>query len=107
MGPPDFGVMDPPDIAQWDHRPEPLFNPERRVFARRQVPGAETAMRAPIDRFSRVALVWMLPDRGSCAVCGGRFSAIPLPKRASARAHRNPVPSWHYTHGRAGWREGS
>ncbi len=28
--------------SEWDHRPEPLFDPERRVFfARRQAPGAE------------------------------------------------------------------
>ena len=25
----------------------------------------------------------------------------------AAHSHLNPVPSWHYTHGRAGWREGS
>jgi hypothetical protein len=28
------------------------------------------------DRFSRVASVWVLLDRGSCVVCGGRLSAI-------------------------------
>ena len=33
-------------------------------------------MPAQIGRFSRVALIRVLPDRGSCAVCGGPFSAI-------------------------------
>ena len=33
-------------------------------------------MAVQIDRFSRIASVRVLPDRGSCAVCGGPFSAI-------------------------------
>jgi hypothetical protein len=37
-------------------------------------------MPAQIGRFSRVASVRVLPDRGSCAVCGGPFSAITTPK---------------------------
>ena len=64
-------------------------------------------MTAQIGRFSRVALIRVLPDRGSCAVCGGPFSVITPKNRASARSPRNPVPSWHITNGRAGWREGS
>jgi hypothetical protein len=24
----------------------------------------------------------------------------------AVRSHRNPVPSWHYTNGRTGWRDG-
>ncbi len=57
-------------------------------------------MPARIGRFFRVASVRVLPDRGSCAVCGGPFSAITPKKRAPARSHRNPVPSWHITNGR-------
>ncbi len=64
-------------------------------------------MTSQIGRFSRIASVRVLPDRRSWAVCGGRFYAITAKNRASARSYRNPVPSWHYTHGRAGWREGS
>ena len=64
-------------------------------------------MTAQIGRFSRVALVRGLPDRGSCAVCGGPFSVLTPQKRTSARSHRNPVPSWHITNGRTEWREGS
>ena len=64
-------------------------------------------MTAQIGRFSRVALIRVLPDRGSCAVCGGPFSVLTPKIWASARSPLNPVPSWHYTHGRAGWREGS
>ena len=30
-----------PISSQWDHRPEPLFDPERCAFARRQAPGAD------------------------------------------------------------------
>ena len=52
-------------------------------------------MPAQIGRFSRVASVRVLPDRGSCAFCGGRFLASSLQQRASARSQRNPVPSWH------------
>jgi hypothetical protein len=33
-------------------------------------------MPAQSGRFSRVALIRVLPDRGSCAVCGGPISAI-------------------------------
>jgi len=54
-------------------------------------------MRAQIGRFCRVASVRVLPDRRSCAFCGGRLSVITLQKRASARLHRNPVPSWRTT----------
>jgi hypothetical protein len=64
-------------------------------------------MPAQIGRFSRVASVRVLVDRGSWAVCEGPLSGISPQKRTSARSHLNPVPSWHYTHGRAGWREGS
>ncbi len=64
-------------------------------------------MTAQIGRFSRVALIRVLPDRGSCAVCGGPFSVTTSKTRASARSYRNPVPSWHITNGRAGWRERS
>jgi len=64
-------------------------------------------MTAQIGRFTRVALIRVFSDRGSWSVCGGRFSVIAPKNRASARAYRNPVPSWHYTYGRAGWREGS
>ena len=44
-------------------------------------------MTAQIGRFSRVALIRGLPDRGSCALCGGPFSVITPKTRASARAH--------------------
>jgi hypothetical protein len=64
-------------------------------------------MTAQIGRFSRVALIRVLPDRGSCAVCGGPFSVLTPQNRASARSPRNPVPSCHITNGRAEWREGS
>ena len=64
-------------------------------------------MAAQIGQFSRVALIRVLADRGSCAVCDGLLFGTSSQKRTSARSHRNPVPSWHYTHGRAGWREGS
>jgi len=37
-------------------------------------------MTAQIGRFSRVALIRVLPDRGSCAGCGGPFSALTPPK---------------------------
>ena len=33
-------------------------------------------MPAQISRFFRIASVRVLPDRGSCAICGGPFSAI-------------------------------
>ena len=64
-------------------------------------------MPAQIGRFSRVALIRVLADRDSWAVRDGLLSGITSQKRTSSRAHRNPVPSWHYTNGRAGWREGS
>jgi hypothetical protein len=54
-------------------------------------------MTAQIGRFSRVALIRVLPDRGSCAICGGRFSGLIPQNLASARSPRNPVPSCHYT----------
>jgi hypothetical protein len=63
-------------------------------------------MPAQIGRFSRVALIRVRADRGSWAVCDGPLSGIIPQKRTSVGSHRNPVPSWHYTHGRAGWREG-
>ena len=63
-------------------------------------------MSAQIGQFSGVAMFRVVPDRGSCAVCGGQFSATTPQKRASARSHRDPVPSCHITNGRAGWREG-
>jgi hypothetical protein len=63
-------------------------------------------MQAQIDRFSRVAFHRVLPDRRCQAVCGGQLLASSPKTGASARAHRNPVPSCDYTHGRAGWREG-
>jgi hypothetical protein len=44
-------------------------------------------MPAQIGRFSRIASVRGLPDRGSCAVCGGPFSAITPKSRASARSY--------------------
>jgi hypothetical protein len=61
-------------------------------------------MPAQISRFFRVAVIRVLADRGSCAICEGLLSGISSQKRTSVR---NPVPSWHNTHGRAGWREGS
>jgi hypothetical protein len=64
-------------------------------------------MTGQIGRFSRIASVRGLPDRRSWALCVGPFSVITPKTRASARSHRNPVPSWHITNGRAGWREGS
>jgi hypothetical protein len=64
-------------------------------------------MTAQIGRFSRAALIRVRADRGSWAVCEGLFSGIAPQKRTSVRSSRNPVPSWHYTHGRAGWGEGS
>ena len=64
-------------------------------------------MTAQIGRFSRVALIRVSADRGSWAVCDGLLSGITPQKRTSVRSHRNPVPSWHTTNGRAGWREGS
>src|SRR5260370_6479248 len=41
MGPPDFGVMDPPDIVPMGPRPEPLFDPDRRVLRVARALGAE------------------------------------------------------------------
>jgi hypothetical protein len=38
-------------------------------------------MTVQIGRFSRVTSVRVLPDRGSCAVYGGPFSATTPPKR--------------------------
>lgn len=35
-------------------------------------------MAAQIGWFSKVALIRVLPDRGSCAVCSGRLCAITL-----------------------------
>ena len=64
-------------------------------------------MTAQISQFSRVALIRVLPDRGSYAVCDGLLSGITPQKRTSVRSPPNPVPSWHITNGRAGWREGS
>jgi hypothetical protein len=64
-------------------------------------------MTVQIGRFSRIASVRGLPDRRSWALCVGPFSVITPKNRASARSYRNPVPSWHITNGRAGWREGS
>jgi hypothetical protein len=64
-------------------------------------------MPAQIGRFPRVAVIRVLSDRGSCAICEGPLSGISSQKRTSVRSHRNPVPSWHHTNGRAGWREGS
>ena len=43
-------------------------------------------MTAQIGWFSRVALIRVLPDRGSCAVCGGPFSAI-TPKSGLRPVH--------------------
>jgi hypothetical protein len=59
-------------LDQW---PEPLFDPEGHAFAssRLQERNGDASRN---DRFSRVASVWVLPDRGSCAVCGGRLPAI-------------------------------
>jgi hypothetical protein len=64
-------------------------------------------MPAQIGRFSRVTSVRVFPDRGSCVVCDDLLSAITPQKRTSVCSHRNPVPSWHNTNGRDGWREGS
>jgi hypothetical protein len=44
-------------------------------------------MTAQIGRFSRVALIRVLPDRGSRVVCGGPFSAI-TPKPGPRPVHR-------------------
>jgi hypothetical protein len=44
-------------------------------------------MTVHIGQLSRIASVRGLPDRGSCAVCGGPFSVITPKTRASARAH--------------------
>ncbi len=44
-------------------------------------------MTAQIGRFSRVALIRGLPDRGSCAVCGGPFSVL-TPKTGLRPVHR-------------------
>jgi hypothetical protein len=63
-------------------------------------------MRAQIGRFSRVASVPVLPDRRSRAVCGGPFSPTTPRTGLAAGSPVNPVPSWHITNGRAGWREG-
>jgi hypothetical protein len=64
-------------------------------------------MLVQIGQFSKVTSVRVLPDRGSWAVCDGLLCAVTSQKRTSARSHRNPVPSWHITNGRAGWHEGS
>jgi len=64
-------------------------------------------MTAQIRRFSKVALIGVRVDRGSWAVCDGLLSGITPQKRTSVRSDRNPVPSWHTTNGRAGWREES
>ena len=44
-------------------------------------------MRAQIGRFSRVALIRVLPDRELWAVCEGLLFGISSQKRTSARAH--------------------
>jgi hypothetical protein len=46
-------------------------------------------MTALIGRFSGVAWIGVLPDRGSCAVCGGQFSAIKLKYRLPPAAPLN------------------
>ena len=43
-------------------------------------------MPAHMGRFSRVALIRVLPDRGSWAICGGPFSVI-TPKIGLQPAH--------------------
>jgi hypothetical protein len=43
-------------------------------------------MTAQKGQFSRVALIRVIPDRGSCAICGGRLSAITLQKLALAES---------------------
>ena len=63
-------------------------------------------MHAQIDRFSRVASDGVLPDRRAWTLCGGPLLATTPRTGLAARSPCNPVPSWHYTHGRAGWREG-
>jgi hypothetical protein len=64
-------------------------------------------MPAQIGQFSSVALIRVRTDRGSWAACDGLLSGITSQKRTSVCSPRNPVPSWHITNGRAGWREGS
>jgi hypothetical protein len=46
-------------------------------------------MPAQNERFSRVALSGVLPDRRSCAVYGGRFSA--LTRKAELRPARSAI----------------
>ena len=55
-------------------------------------------MPAQIGQFSKVALIRVRADRGSWAVCDGCFPAS-LPKADLGPITRNPVPSWHCTHG--------
>jgi hypothetical protein len=65
-------------------------------------------MTAQNGQFSRVALIRVLPDRELLGRLRGSAFRHHLPQSGPwSRSHRNPVPSWHYTHGRAGWREGS
>jgi hypothetical protein len=54
-------------------------------------------MSARIDRFSRIPVVGVRPDRRPNAVCGGSFPATTPEIRVLARLTRNPVPSWHIT----------
>ena len=44
-------------------------------------------MPAQIGRFSRVVVIRVLADRGSCAICEGPLSGVHPRKRTSARAH--------------------
>jgi hypothetical protein len=46
-------------------------------------------MAAQIGRFSKVALIRVLPDRGSCAVCSGRLCAITL--QSGLRPDQTPI----------------
>jgi hypothetical protein len=44
-------------------------------------------MPAQIGRFSGVALIRVLADRGSCAICEGLLSGVHSRKRTSGRPH--------------------
>ena len=63
-------------------------------------------MPAQIGRFSRELGSGCSPIVAPGPSARSAFRHHPQ-KRTSVRSHRNPVPSWHYTNGRAGWREGS
>jgi hypothetical protein len=90
---------------KWDHGPEPLSHLSDVLLriARLQ------------ERTAMASLIGWFKGRSRPLAC--RSSLLGRPRRSifrhppktrpSARACRNPVPSWHIKNGRTGWREGS